>query len=43
MRVRARESSWRFSEKVFSDAWLKQMEKLIEYARGTTASMGGRH
>lgn len=30
MRQRARESSWRFSEKVFSDAWLGHLANLVE-------------
>ncbi|EMC97593.1 glycosyltransferase family 4 protein [Baudoinia panamericana UAMH 10762] len=30
MRQRARKSSWRFSERVFSDAWTNQLEKLVE-------------
>ncbi|KAI7334411.1 UDP-Glycosyltransferase/glycogen phosphorylase [Hortaea werneckii] len=29
MRVRARESSWRFSERVFSEAWVKQVEGMV--------------
>ncbi|KAI7113658.1 hypothetical protein KC352_g34928, partial [Hortaea werneckii] len=29
MRVRARESSWRFSERVFSEAWVRQVEGLV--------------
>ncbi|KAK5701662.1 asparagine-linked glycosylation protein [Elasticomyces elasticus] len=33
MRQRARKSSWRFSEKVFSDAWTSHLEQLVELAR----------
>ena len=29
MRERARKSSWRFSEQVFSEAWIKQLERLV--------------
>lgn len=29
MRQRARKSSWRFSEKVFSDAWLGHLANLV--------------
>jgi alpha-1,2-mannosyltransferase len=32
MRQRARKSSWRFSEQVFSDAWTSELEKLVEMA-----------
>ncbi|KAK3114991.1 asparagine-linked glycosylation protein [Teratosphaeriaceae sp. CCFEE 6253] len=32
MRQRARESSWRFSEKVFSDAWTSNLEQLVQLA-----------
>ncbi|CAK4027274.1 glycosyltransferase family 4 [Lecanosticta acicola] len=33
MRQRARKSSWRFSEKVFRDAWLSQLENLLSLVR----------
>lgn len=33
MRQRARKSSWRFSEKVFRDAWLIQLENLLALAK----------
>ncbi|TKA67781.1 GDP-Man:Man(3)GlcNAc(2)-PP-Dol alpha-1,2-mannosyltransferase, partial [Friedmanniomyces simplex] len=32
MRQRARKSSWRFSEQVFSDAWTGHLEQLVELA-----------
>ncbi|TKA24772.1 hypothetical protein B0A50_05760 [Salinomyces thailandicus] len=32
MRLRARQSSWRFSEAVFARAWLRQMEALVGMA-----------
>jgi hypothetical protein len=32
MRLRARKSSWRFSEEVFRDAWLEQLKYLIALA-----------
>lgn len=32
MRQRAQKSSWRFSERVFSDAWTSQMEALVQLA-----------
>jgi len=38
MRKRARKSSWRFSEKVFSDAWLENLGHLVELRR--TSSSG---
>jgi len=39
MRLRARESSWRFSEQVFTEAWTKQLEALV----GLTESQGQKH
>jgi alpha-1,2-mannosyltransferase len=32
MRLRARKSSWRFSEQVFSEAWNKEMRALVDSA-----------
>ncbi|KAK4575262.1 asparagine-linked glycosylation protein [Recurvomyces mirabilis] len=32
MRLRARKSSWRFSEQVFSEAWTKHLQFLVELA-----------
>lgn len=34
MRLRSRESAKRFSEEVFSEAWLKQLEGLVALERG---------
>ena len=35
MRLRARKSSWRFSEQVFSEAWTKHLQFLVEMAGPT--------
>ena len=35
MRLRARESSRRFSEEMFSEQWLQQMEKLVALQRAS--------
>nr|POE52193.1 gdp-man:man(3)glcnac(2)-pp-dol alpha-1,2-mannosyltransferase [Quercus suber] len=34
MRLRARKSSWRFSEQVFLKAWTEQLDRLVELAPG---------
>lgn len=41
MRQRARKSSWRFSEQVFSEAWNQQLRALVVMAK-THQSSGTR-
>lgn len=42
MRVRARKSSWRFSEEVFREAWTGHLEELInlQQARAGRSKIG---
>nr|POE82337.1 gdp-man:man(3)glcnac(2)-pp-dol alpha-1,2-mannosyltransferase [Quercus suber] len=38
MRLRARKSSWRFSEQVFTTAWTEQLDRLVELVPGKNAA-----
>ena len=41
MRLRARKSSWRFSEQVFSEAWERHLDALVELAESPSRKEKG--